>query len=225
MQWGQPTVPPLLSSPLLFPPLHPSVRFIPPPPPRCLYCATSSCSFGPSFAYLLSPSPPSSLTLGGTYLWITNDNGLCSLKWEFCNQPRCVAQPLMALISSDLNAPPRHQQRCESTQIKTGNKRAVHPGAVRQRRSRLLEATSANNAALLAYFLICVTHRSDDANITFSWKAVVVSAHIQCRGSSREWESSGGVRVASQACKRSTSWSSLHLFGSIFTPAEERTRE
>lgn len=138
------------------------------------------------------PLPPPSLTLGGTYLWITNDNGLCSLKWEFCNQPRCVAQPLMALISSDLNAPPRHQQRCESTQINAGNKRAVNPGAVMQRRSRLPEATSANNAALLAYFLICVTHCSDDASITFSWKAVVVSAHIQCRRSSREWESSGG---------------------------------
>lgn len=31
---------------------------------------------------LLPPSSPSSLMLGGTYRWITNDNGLCSLMWE-----------------------------------------------------------------------------------------------------------------------------------------------
>lgn len=59
-------------------------------------------------------SPPlalSSLTLSGTYLRITNDNGLCALMWEFCNQLPCMAYALMALIFSDLNAPQDHQRR------------------------------------------------------------------------------------------------------------------
>lgn len=75
-----------------------------------LLCLTQriSCSL-----CLLPPCHPlalSSLTLSSTYLWITNDNGLCSLMWEFCNQPLCVADALMDLIFSDLNAPHDHQQ-------------------------------------------------------------------------------------------------------------------
>lgn len=84
-----------------------------------LYRAFSSPSSGSYLAYLLHslcllppwhPLAPSSLTLSSTYLWITNDNGLCSLMWEFCNQPRCMAYALMALIFLDLNAPQDHQQ-------------------------------------------------------------------------------------------------------------------
>lgn len=79
----------------------------------------SSRSFGPPPAHLLlPPSSSSSSMLGGTYLRITNDNGLCSLMWEFGNQPRCVARALMAFIFPDLNASQRHQQRSERTQIR-----------------------------------------------------------------------------------------------------------
>lgn len=73
-----------------------------------------SLSHSLSVSFLLShPLALSSLTLSSTFLWITNDNGLCSLMWEFCNQPRCVAYALMALIFSDLNAPQDHQQQGE----------------------------------------------------------------------------------------------------------------
>lgn len=101
-----------------------------------LYWAFSSPSSGSYLAYLLPslcllppwhPLAPSSLTLSSTYLWITNDNGLCSLMWEFCNQPRCMAYALMALIFSDLNAPQDHQQQGESTQTNSAqNKRVVN---------------------------------------------------------------------------------------------------
>lgn len=65
------------------------------------FLSNSSCSAElPLFLFLSSESPTlsfcllpphyplilSSLTLSGTYLWITNDNRLCSLMWEFCNQ-------------------------------------------------------------------------------------------------------------------------------------------
>lgn len=98
--------------------------------------AFSSPSSGSCLAYLLPslcllppwhPLAPSSLTLSSTYLWITNDNGLCSLMWEFCNQPRCMVYALMALIFSDFNAPQDHQQQGESTQINSAqNKRVVN---------------------------------------------------------------------------------------------------
>lgn len=112
-----------------------SLLFLPPHLsclPSVLFLSTLSACITVSSPRLLPPPcplAPSSLTLSSTYLWINNDNGLCSLKWEFCNQPCCVAQALMALIFSDLNAPQHHQRRCESTQINTSNKRAVNPDA------------------------------------------------------------------------------------------------
>lgn len=75
-----------------------------------LLCLTRLVSYS---LCLLPPCHPltlSSLTLSSPYLWITNDNGLCSLMWEFCNQPLCMAYALMALIFSDFNAPQDHQQ-------------------------------------------------------------------------------------------------------------------
>lgn len=111
-----------------FSPLHP---FAPPFPLVCV-CAFFSISpalLSPPFsffcvlAYLLlslfrslcllpscRPLALPCLTLSGTYLWITNDNGLCSLMWEFCNQPHCMTYALMALIFSDVTAPQDHQQ-------------------------------------------------------------------------------------------------------------------
>lgn len=56
---------------------------------------------------------------------ITNGNGLCSLMWEFCNQPLCMTHALMALIFSDFNAPQHQQQQEDSTPISTANGRRV----------------------------------------------------------------------------------------------------